>query len=80
MVGLASSGDWRPVSAAPRDGTPVVLWLSEDEEPPVLPQPVGFWVVDPVTGAGGWRIFGRGDRSPFVTDDQIRGWKALLRE
>ena len=39
--------DWSPISAAPRDGTPVILWLDEDEMPPVFPQPVGFWIVDP---------------------------------
>jgi hypothetical protein len=55
--------------AAPRDGTPVVLWLSEDKEPPVLPEPVGFWLVDRVTSAGSWRMFGRGDSPSFVTDD-----------
>jgi hypothetical protein len=39
--------DWSPISAAPRDGTPVILWLEEDEMPPVFTQPVGFWIVDP---------------------------------
>lgn len=80
MVGLGSSGDWTPVSAAPRDGTPVVLWLSEDADPPVLPLTVGFWTVDPATGAGGWQIFGRDDSPRAVSDSQIRRWKALLRE
>ncbi len=58
----------------------MALSLSEDMEPPVLPQPVGFWMVDPVTSAGGWQSFVKGDSPPFGTDNQIRGWKALLRE
>jgi len=72
--------DWSPISTAPRDGTPVILWLFEDEEPPVLPLMAGFWTADPATGAGGWQIFGRDDNPQFVSDSQIRGWKALLRE
>jgi hypothetical protein len=24
------SGDWSPISAAPRNGTPVILWMAED--------------------------------------------------
>ena len=34
-------GGWSPVSAAPRDGTPVILWLAEDDAPPVLRLTVG---------------------------------------
>jgi len=33
--------DWYPVSAAPRDGTSVILWTD-----PVVPMTVGFWVTN----------------------------------
>ena len=71
-------GNWHPVHLAPRDGTPVILWLVEDEAPPVLPQPVGFWAVNPHAGVGYWRLFG--DHPCFYSDRQIRGWMPLLHD
>jgi hypothetical protein len=71
--------DWYPIRLAPHDGTPVVLWLAEDSEPPVPPLTAGFWSTDPGTGDECWRIFGLGESPRFVPDGQIRGWKALLR-
>ncbi len=41
---------WLDVSAAPRDGTLVILWLDDDESPPNLLVTVGAWEVDPVAG------------------------------
>jgi hypothetical protein len=70
------SGGWTPITAAPRDGTPVVLWMAEDDDPPVLPLIVAFWTVSPTAGIGYWRIFG--DPPRFCSDRQIRGWKPLL--
>ena len=52
------SGGWSPISAAPRDGTPVILWLAEAERPPVLPLMVGVWTTNLRAGVGYWRIFG----------------------
>jgi hypothetical protein len=72
-----TSGDWSPTGSAPRDGTPVILWLVEDETPPVLPLTVGFWTVNPQAGVGYWRIFG--DPPRFYADRQIRGWRQLLQ-
>jgi hypothetical protein len=43
---------WSPISTAPRDGTPVILWMIEDEEPPPVPEPVGFWTIDPQADIG----------------------------
>ncbi len=71
------SGGWSPISAAPRDGTPVILWMAEDEIPPVLPLTVGFWTIDSEAGVSCWRLFG--DHSRFCSDGQIRGWRPLLR-
>lgn len=71
------SEGWSPVSAAPHDGTPVILWLEEDEAPPVLPRTVGFWTINPHVGLGYWRIFV--DPPRFCSDKQVRGWKPLLR-
>jgi len=68
---------WFPVSAAPRNGTPVILWLAEDDAPPVLPLTVGFWTINPAAGVGYWRIFG--DPPRFCSNRHIRGWKPLLR-
>ena len=71
------TGIWRPISTAPRDGTPVVFWTDDDGEPPVCPMTVGYWVANPVTGLGSWRLFG--DPLRVCSDRQIRGWKPLLR-
>jgi hypothetical protein len=72
------SGGWSPISAAPRDGTPVILWMAEDDDPPVLPLTVGYWTRNPQAGVGYWRIFG--DPPRFCSDRLIRGWKPLLRD
>ena len=70
------SGAWSPISAAPRDGTPVILWMAEDEVPPVLPLTVGFWTISSEAGISYWRLFG--DHSRFRSDRKIRGWRPLL--
>ena len=70
------SGDWPPISAAPRDGTPVILWMAKDDDPPVLPLTVGFWTINHQAGMGYWRIFGVPPR--FCADRHIRGWMPLL--
>ena len=71
------SGDWSPISAAPRDGTPVILWMAQDEAVPFVPLSVGFWTISAATGAGYWWIFG--DPPLLCSDREIRGWKPLLR-
>jgi hypothetical protein len=58
VSGQTIAGGWPPIGAAPRDGTPVILWLEEDEKPPVFPEPVGFWTVNPHAEVGYWRLFG----------------------
>jgi hypothetical protein len=70
------SGGWAPVSTAPRDGTPVILWMVEDEAPLVLPATVGFWTTSLEGKVGYWRIFA--DPPRFCSDRQIRGWRPLL--
>jgi hypothetical protein len=67
---------WSPISAAPRDGTPVILWTTEDDDPPILPLTVGFWTINSTAGIGYWRIFG--DPPRFCADRHIRGWRPLL--
>jgi hypothetical protein len=71
------SGGWSSISAAPRDGTPVILWMAEDDVPPVLPLTAGFWTISPKADVGYWRIFG--DPPRCCSDRQIRGWRPLLR-
>jgi len=78
MARSNQSEGWSPIGVAPRDGTPVILWMIEDETPPAVPQPVGYWVLNPRTGLGYWRLFGNPPR--FCSDAQIRGWKPLLRD
>jgi hypothetical protein len=33
---------WYPVQLAPRDRTPVILWIEDSDAPPVFPVTVGF--------------------------------------
>jgi hypothetical protein len=72
------SEGWSPVSTAPRDGTPVILWVIGDATPSEIPEPVGFWTLHPKAGVGYWRLFG--DPPRFCADRQIRGWRPLLRD
>ena len=72
------TGIWYPISAAPRDGTPVILWMAKDHDPPALPLTAGFWIFNPRAAMGYWTIFG--DHPRFCSDRQIRGWKPLLRD
>ena len=70
------AGGWSPISAAPRDGTPVILWMAEDDVSPVLPLAVGFWTINSKAGVSYWRLFG--DHPRFCSDRLIRGWRSLL--
>lgn len=75
------SGDWSPISSAPCDGTPVILWLNKDAVVPILPVTVGYWVTnDHLKVAGYWSIFGDQDDRKAYVDRHIRGWKPLLRD
>ena len=76
MARTTISGGWASVATAPRDGTPLVLWMLEDETLPEVPLSVGFWTLNPKAGIGYWRLFG--DPPRFCSDRQIRGWKPLL--
>ncbi len=75
-IGPLSEG-WSPISTVPRDGTPVILWMIEDETPPDLPLTVGYWTRSKAR-IGYWRLFGEPPR--FCSDAQIRGWRQLLRD
>jgi hypothetical protein len=50
--------------------------MIDDDNPPQIPEPVGFWTLNPKGGLGYWRLFGEPPR--FRSDAQIRGWKPLL--
>jgi len=78
MPRTTMSGDWAPVATAPRDGTPVILWLAEEDTAPERPQAVGYWTLNPQAGIGYWRLFG--DPPRVCSDRQIRGWKPLLHD
>ncbi len=68
---------WLDVSAAPRDGTLVILWLDDDEAPPNLLVTVGAWEVDPVAGVSYWRVFGAKGMPSLYFDQHVRGWMPL---
>jgi hypothetical protein len=42
MAKTTISGDWASIGTAPRDGTPVILWVIENETPFAAPLTVGF--------------------------------------
>jgi hypothetical protein len=73
---MTEEGGWMQVHLKPRDGVPVILWMAEDESPPVLPLTVWFWTSSPQAGVCDWRLFG--DPPRFCSDKHIRGWKPLL--
>ena len=50
--------NWYPQRLAPRDGTPVILWIEDEEAPPTYPVTVGTWETDDMTGRSHWRVFG----------------------
>ena len=39
------SSGWASVATAPRDGTPVSLWMIEDETSPEVPLTAGSWTL-----------------------------------
>jgi hypothetical protein len=78
MAKTTISGDWASIGTAPRDGTPVILWVIENETPFAAPLTVGFWTLNPKAGIGYWHLFG--DPPRFCPDRQIRGWKPLLHD
>jgi hypothetical protein len=73
-----TSGRWLDVSAAPRDGSPILLWIQDDEAAPDFPVTVGFWETDTIFEVGFWRVFSAGSPSTYF-DQHVRGWMPLPR-
>ncbi|PVE20522.1 hypothetical protein DC522_31795 [Microvirga sp. KLBC 81] len=71
--------DWYPVRLAPRDGTPVILWIEDEEAPPLFPVTVGMWEVDDISGLGNWRVFSPRFTTSLYFDRHIVGWRPLPR-
>jgi hypothetical protein len=71
--------DWYPVRLAPRDGTPVILWIEDHEAPPIFPVTVGVWETDDMTGVSHWRVFATAYGTTSYFDEHIRGWRSLPR-
>ncbi len=70
---------WYPVRLAPRDGTPVILWIEDEEAPPAYPVTVGTWETDSMTGRSHWRVFGAQFGTHVYFDQHVVGWRALPR-
>ncbi len=64
---------WLDVSAAPRDGTPIILWIDDDEAPPVFLMTVGVWEEEPIGGVSYWRVFGAKDSTSVYFDQHVQG-------
>ena len=71
--------DWYPVRLGPRDGTPVILWIEDQEAPPAYPVTVGAWEHDDITGRSHWRVFGARYGTHTYFDQHIVGWRPLPR-
>jgi hypothetical protein len=69
--------EWYPVSVAPREGTPIILWLEDPDAPPVYPVTVGVWETDDMTGTSYWRVFGAIYGTHVYFDYHVRGWMPL---
>jgi len=65
------------VSTAPRDGTPVILWIDDDEAPPVFLVTVEAWEEDPIAGVNYWRVFGAKGMPSLYFDQHVQGWMPL---
>jgi hypothetical protein len=65
--------EWDPVNTAPRDGTPVNLWIEDGEAPPTYPVTVGVWETDDMTGLSHWRVFGARYGTHTYFDQHIVG-------
>ncbi len=68
---------WLDVSAAPCDGTPIILCIDDDEAPPAFPVTVGAWEEDPTAGVSYWRVFGAKDSTSLYFDQHVQGWMPL---
>jgi hypothetical protein len=73
-----TKGRWLDVSAAPRDGSPILLWIQDGEAPPDFPVTVGFWEADEIFGVSFWRVFSARGPSTYF-DQHVRGWMPLPR-
>lgn len=71
--------DWYPVRLAPRDGTPVILWIEDGEGPPTYPVTVGVWETDDITTRSHWHIFGARYGTHTYFDQHIVGWQPQPR-
>jgi hypothetical protein len=70
--------DWYPVRLAPRDGTPVILWIEDQDAPPAYPVTVGVWERDDITGRRHWRVFGLATvHTPTSTSTSSAGGRCL---
>ncbi|MFC1455732.1 hypothetical protein ACETIH_03155 [Microvirga arabica] len=69
--------DWYPKRLAPRDGTPVILWIKDEEAPPTYPVTVGVWETDDITGWSHWRVFGAQIGTHIYFDRHVVGWRPL---
>jgi hypothetical protein len=75
--GKSHHGRLVSVRLAPRDGTPVTLWMEDAEAPPTYPVTVGVWETDDITRRSHWRVFGARYGTHTYFDQHIVGWRPL---
>jgi len=68
---------WQAASTAPRDGTPVILWIEDEHAPPSYPVTVGVWVADEIWKQSHWRVIAQEFATTIHFDRHIRGWMPL---
>ena len=66
-----------PIDSAPRNGTPVILLIEDEDAPPAYPITIGVWETDGMTGANCWRVFTKRYGTASYFDEHVRGWTPL---
>lgn len=64
LLASAKAAAWRPIETAPKDGTPVLLFVPDEDFDPITGVEVGVWESATRYAAEGWFIQGYPAVSP----------------